>query len=299
MILKELFDKVSFDEVVPYLLPLIGGERRALHNFREAFDLIRLYEPVKGFAEEVFLRHVEPECRPGYMLVRFVDGDPWPNSLAKEVVFEDEETFADADIVANCLYEMTFYGFCEEEHRGIMDELELLWFPKGQSGFKGENLAEKMNKFIDAPQNRMKRMRFARWGRQLKRLEKITTREALLMRMQLAFPMEEISHLMNMEKGHEFSYRSTIADGDERLPYIMKSIREYQQLGKVTDFEKAYFWLHVPMNFPWPEEPWLQFQRELSEYLGLPIRFGIVSKEASCDEIGGFLLLYNEGHGRL
>ena len=133
MTLYDLFHKVSFDEVVPYLLPLLGDHTSVLHNFRESFDLIRLYEPVKGFAEEVFLRHVDPEVRKGEMLVRFVDGDTWPHALAKEVVFEDDEKIADADIVANSLYEMTFYGFSEEEHTGEGDELGLFWKPVAPS----------------------------------------------------------------------------------------------------------------------------------------------------------------------
>lgn len=30
------------------------------------------------------------------------------------------------------------------------------------------------------------------------------------------------------------------------------------------------------------------------EYLSIPIRFGLVEKERSCKEIGGFLLLHNQ-----
>lgn len=30
------------------------------------------------------------------------------------------------------------------------------------------------------------------------------------------------------------------------------------------------------------------------EYLGIPIRFGLVEKGCSCEEIGGFLLLHKQ-----
>ena len=142
--------------------------------------------------------------------------------------------------------------------------------------------------------NRAKRKRIYRQEKSAERLHRLAARDQLMMRMGLAFPKEEIAHIRDMHKGYECFYRSTIADGDERLPYIMKSIKDYQVLNNLKEYEAAYFWLHVPTNFPWPEEPWLAFQRELTEYLGMPIRLGLVATQASCDEVGGFLLLYKQ-----
>ena len=47
MILKELFDRVTFDQLLPYLLPRIEGHEDNIHHFRVAYDLISLYEPIQ------------------------------------------------------------------------------------------------------------------------------------------------------------------------------------------------------------------------------------------------------------
>lgn len=294
MILKDLFDKITFDEIYPYLLPLIPGREDNAHNFREAYDLIRLYEPKKGLVDKLYVEDLGSECTNRRYIIRYVDGAPWPNELAKTVVYEKDGEFNEAQVLATCLWEMTFYGFSEEEITNEGDELGLFWEPEVSLLEAAERMDHKWYENWSVRMNRSKRKRLYRQKRSARRLHKRAMREQLLRRMGLAFPREEIIHLMDMEKGHEYLYRSAIADGDERLPYILKSIKDYQRIGDLDTYEAAYFWLHVPTNFPFPEEPWLAFQRELTDYLGMSIRFGIVQKEASTDEVGGFLLLFKQ-----
>lgn len=45
MKMKELFDKYTFDEILPYLRALEPKRLDAMHEFREAFDLLRHMEP--------------------------------------------------------------------------------------------------------------------------------------------------------------------------------------------------------------------------------------------------------------
>lgn len=294
MTLKELFDKYSFDDLYPFLLGFIRGRENNAHNFREAYDLIKLYEPVKNFADKIYIRDRGAEYGAFRYIIRFVEADPWPFALYREIVYEEEGEHNEVHLLAACLYEMTFYGFCEEEITGQGDELGLFWQPKSPLLKAAEIMDRKCNDNWSMRMNRAKRKRIYRQEKSAERLHRLAARDQLMMRMGLAFPKEEIAHIRDMHKGYECFYRSTIADGDERLPYIMKSIKDYQVLTNLKEYEAAYFWLHVPTNFPWPEEPWLAFQRELTEYLGMPIRFGIVEKEASCDEVGGFLLLYKQ-----
>ena len=97
--------------------------------------------------------------------------------------------------------------------------------------------------------NRSKRKRLFRQEKSAERLHKRAARKQLLMRMGLAFPKEEIAHLMGIKKPRGF-YRSTIADGDERLHFIMKSFKDYQKIGNLNEYDAAYFWMHVPTYFP-------------------------------------------------
>lgn len=292
MTLKELFDKISFDQAYPYLLQMLEGREDNAHNFRETYDLIKLYKPVKNFADKIYIRDRGAEFGGFRYIIRFVEADPWPFSLYRELVYENEGEFNEAHLLAACLNEMTFYGFCEEELTGQEDELGLLWRPKVPQQEAAELLDNKCYENWHHRMNRSKRKRLYRQEQAALKLHAQAEIEQLMIMLEQAFPMEEIVHLRSMKRGYRYFYRSTIADGDERLPYIMKSIRDYQKWGDISEYEAGYFWLHVPTNFPWPEDPWLAFQRELTDFLGLPIRFGVVEKVASCDEVGGFLFLY-------
>jgi hypothetical protein len=42
---------------------------------------------------------------------------PWDESLGMEIVFKDVTGLSDEEIVANCIWEMTYWGFSEEESR--------------------------------------------------------------------------------------------------------------------------------------------------------------------------------------
>ena len=294
MILKELFDRVTFDQLLPYLLPRIEGHEDNIHHFREAYDLISLYRPIQGFATTVWITDDGEVDNAFHIGVRFLDGDTWPHSLAKEVIFEEGVSFNEAEVLAACLWEMTFFGYSEEEITGEGDEIGFSYAPKWRLNAQYESLSKRMDKHgyrWKQKMNRSKRKRNFRQSERLDLLECLAKRETLILRMKEAFPDERLGFLLSIDRGMEYHYRSTLADGNERLPYILKSMTVYQQMDK-SPYEEAYVWAYVPSNFPWPESDWLHFQEEIRQWLGMPVHFGIVFKEMSCDEIGVCLLMF-------
>ena len=67
----------------------IEGHEDNTHHFREAYDLISLYEPIRGSATTVWITDDGEVDNAFHIGVRFLDGDSWPHALAKEVIFEE------------------------------------------------------------------------------------------------------------------------------------------------------------------------------------------------------------------
>ena len=112
MKLKELFDKYTFDEILPYLKVIDPEKPDAMPNFREAFDLLRHIEPSKEDCGKVSLEwsDFEPE-EEKYVEVVHLAGDKWEDALAKEVVVADDLHLCEEEMAAHCLWEITFWGF--------------------------------------------------------------------------------------------------------------------------------------------------------------------------------------------
>ena len=169
MKLKVLFDKVTFDEAYPYLLPLIEGHEDNERNFREAYDLIRSHEPTKGLVDELYIQDRGSEYTDDRYGVRFVDGAPWPNELAKTIVYERDGKLNEAQVPTTCLWEMTFYGFREEETTGSGDKLGLFWEPKVPLLKAAEVMDQKWYMNCGVRRNQSKRKRLYRQKSSVKR----------------------------------------------------------------------------------------------------------------------------------
>ena len=115
MKLKELFDKYTFDEILPYLKAIEPERGDSMYQFREALDLLKRMEPSEEDCGEVRLEWSEDEDEADrYIMVNYLAGDFWEYNLAKEVVMSEELQLNEADMAARCLWEITFYGFGQE-----------------------------------------------------------------------------------------------------------------------------------------------------------------------------------------
>ena len=135
MKLKEIISQSNWQEVAiaivserPYQRPFLEGFRKVFESLMtmdlaeseyqiridrspDVLDPEDAYPEVVGIKEGVDERWALSFC-------------PWAEWLGMEVCTETMEAFSSSQIVANCLHEMTFFGFTEEKIKGHRDELD-------------------------------------------------------------------------------------------------------------------------------------------------------------------------------
>jgi hypothetical protein len=115
MKLKELFDKYTFDEILPYLKVIEPERGDSLYQFREALDLLKRMEPSKDDCGEVRIEWSQDESdKDRYISVHPLEGVCWDVGLAKEVVVAEALQLDEKDVAAHCLWSITFWGFGDE-----------------------------------------------------------------------------------------------------------------------------------------------------------------------------------------
>ena len=125
MILKELINQVEWQDVAIALVSDHPWCRKSLDGYRIIFETLSLMDTVdSGFCIKIELSPDILEPKRLYPdVVGIKDGvderwglsfSPWKEWLGMVVCQDTLDTFSASRIVANCLYDMTFYGFTEE-----------------------------------------------------------------------------------------------------------------------------------------------------------------------------------------
>lgn len=290
MTIDELFKQVPFEEMVPYLIPMIKERNRDLPRFREAYDFLRACDVVTGSAgSAAVMSRINQDLLP----ISGLDSSSWPEALGTEVVCEGEVPMPLPLMAACCLQEMTVFGFNEEDRHGKGDELERFYNPTGEYHRMYISMLRKYANFdyLGCPMNGPKRMRLHRLSCRIGYLHELAERETLILRMHKAFPKDEVNTLIDMEYIQKYEYRSALSTGNGRLDYILQSIRDYQEIDS-TLYDGAFFWVTVPNNHPWSDQKWENFQQELQSHLQLCVKIGIYRLPCQREEITGTLILY-------
>ena len=107
MKLYELLSRVTFDSLVPILNTLIIKENQ-LPYFKMAFDELRMMRPTVN-DELIDVQMTESHI--------YVDGcqDNWVKVLGKNIRSDLQLQITEEVLAANILWEITFFGFSEEE----------------------------------------------------------------------------------------------------------------------------------------------------------------------------------------
>ena len=125
MILKEIINQVKWQDVAIAIVTEYPWCRRSIEGFRGVFETLSLMEPVESEYSIKF------ENRPEILKSKYKHPDvvgvkegvnerwalsfcPWKEWLGMVVCQETIEGFLMSQIVANCLFDMTFFGFTEE-----------------------------------------------------------------------------------------------------------------------------------------------------------------------------------------
>ena len=256
MKLYELLSRVTFDDLVPTLNTLIIKENQ-LPYFKMAFDELRMMAPTINDDD------IDVEMAESYI---YVDGcqDNWANVLGKNIIFDDDLQITVQVLAAHILWEITFFGFSEEEmkanigrdygdeshtpdniYRRKIQEIEDRQWKNYSRGAKWE--ISEGQKFISydivmevfkrrKKRNRAKRMRDARQERQMARLRKLAVREEGICKVVATGCMsrEQVKYIMNVQYGDEHTYSSRTNTSEDRTQYIIGLIDKYSDI----DFSK-------------------------------------------------------------
>ena len=252
MKLYELLSRVSFDGLVPTLNTLITKENQ-LPYFKMAFDELRMMTPTIN--DDI----IDVQLDESYI---YVDGcqDRWSNVLGKNIRLEKELPLTDQVLAAHILWEITFFGFSEEEmkanigsnygdkpklqdniYRRKIQEIEDRQWSNYSRGAKWE--ISEGQKFISydivmevfkrrKKRNRAKRMRDARQERQMVRLRKLAVREEVICKAVATgcISREQVEYIMDIQYGDEHTYCSRAKTPEDRAQYIIGLIDKYSDI---------------------------------------------------------------------
>ena len=219
MTLKELLDCFDFKDIAPIIADMSPECKSALPHYKETFDILRHLTPKERaeIPEDIrqwicpyirFFPRIDPET--GERTAPFgafdCEGDAWDECLSREIVVSDELTLNDNEIVAHCLWSLTFYGFNQHTEEGVEEtfhyvtggrylndnwqnwrnrikhykSVRLFSLKRHAITRKTEhtnpyevaakNLEEKINRHNSSKENRSKRMRKRRQERHFKKL---------------------------------------------------------------------------------------------------------------------------------
>lgn len=172
MSLKEILKKADWKDVANSLLSSHPKERKYLAGYEQVFEGLRQMTPMESDVTLV-IEYIEDDLDPGhfyYDLYGRKEGDdrrwgllftPWPEWMGMEVSEETVSALTPAQIIAHCLYEITFCGFSEaavakerEKTLGIAEDVsdfsETLeeWMPEQEVEISMKSRLMGLNKWL-------------------------------------------------------------------------------------------------------------------------------------------------------
>jgi len=134
---KEIIKKHTFKEVKKKLLQLYPDSKKSIEGYEKVFAILQkkrsrksdveisievFREDEKDFPAEEYIRvsEVRKRDRESYA----IEYTPWSEWLGMEIENQTYSHFIDVDIIAHCLWEMTWSGFKEIQIQKQIKEFE-------------------------------------------------------------------------------------------------------------------------------------------------------------------------------
>ena len=314
MKLKELFDKYTFDDIVPYLKEIITDNPSSLPDFRMAFDELRMMKPSDEDCGDILIK--EFLDNDGNILANPVCwnlGYSWDECLAKRVVIDNDYPLDGRYVLAGCLWEMTFYGFSNMPDEEVEICFSIPKKPKNKYDkalyklqlshwkhttprryrWKGHPLCTDIDYHERENKNRSKRKRDYRVECREKYLEMHSQRENFILKLTHcgAFQREDVDYLHQVDEGQYFPYDSRTRDVSKRIDYILESINKYQDVD-FSPYNDAIICLRASSEYPVTEAEKEKLLAGLPERLkAIPIKIGLGTKETMKQEVEMMLFL--------
>ena len=134
MTLKEIINKTDFMELWKYLISMYSDQDSDEHmsTYHAMFEKLKAMEPVCSKSNmKIYLQSFREDDDTDWAVdgikegvVYAIDGTPWNEWLGMEIEIDSSNSLQPYEIVAHCLWEMSFYSFDEEKTKAIFDDLE-------------------------------------------------------------------------------------------------------------------------------------------------------------------------------
>ena len=111
MTFKELLDKYQFDEIVPEIRKVWG--HKDISGMKMAFDCLKSLTPNPG--EGCIDIMIAGDESDSYVRVMGLSEDRWEKGLTKQLNVYGDITISEKELLAQCLWEITYYGFTPRE----------------------------------------------------------------------------------------------------------------------------------------------------------------------------------------
>ena len=317
MKLKELFDRYTFDDILPYLKAIEPERGDSMYQFREALDLLKHMEPSKENCGKVRIEWYEDEYETdGYVSVDDLENVCWDAGLAKEVVVDENLKLDEKDVAAHCLWSITFWGF--EDEPDPEDGGPFNYPPKQRNKYDEalyrirlshwKHTTPRRYRWKDHPlctdveycrrrwncsKNRSKRKRDYRVECRENYLKRRSQRENFILKLARcgAFLREDVEYLHQVVEGLYYPYDSRTWDVSRRIDYILESINKYQDVD-FSQYNDAIICLRASSECPVTEAEKEKLLAGLPESLkAMPIKIGLGTKESMKQEVEMLLFL--------
>ena len=269
MTLRELVETCNFKDLHPILLQLCDGYEGNIPYYKVIFDglrfrkfipsndIIRIQKDDEFSTEDKILYHVNMFCPDEQKTYGFCGMRD--ENLSMEVVLNEGISLSNAEIVANCIWEMTFHGFTDEEIQeriyGKVEDTEEFrmakvlinkkrLFNKPVSVIKfnhitipencqtiPENVIRQVNEALckERAMNGPKRKRMRRWEKRIEYLERRSKIKLDVRRLvkNTDFDENDVSYLFDTHLMCKHSFTSCAENIYARAPYMTELICDY------------------------------------------------------------------------
>ncbi len=254
MKLKELLQKVPFDNIVPHIIAFEPKHTTQIPYYKEAYDIL-LHTEAAETEERIIAEWVRDEeelCGEApYIFIGNCEGDYWTTNLGKEIVLGEDVELSDEELAGRCLWSLTFYGcrpgdkyFDGEPRNRYQDEADKLSNKRFDNYARTKNgLSPKSNTPYALSweewdiynrrkrhRNRMKRMRDHRQDMRIEKLERMAKVERAVQRILSAtdtIKREQITYLFDTQLIQEQDPHSRVYDRTRRMDYLWEILTKY------------------------------------------------------------------------
>ena len=265
MTLRELVETCTFEDLIPVLVQLCGGHKYSLPDFKILYDGLRFREVIpsndkimiqKGDSstEDDVWYHVNMFCTDeqetyGFCGIR-------DEKLSMEVVLDEGISLSNAEIVANCIHEMTILGFNDREIRGniegIIEDTEefrmanalnyktcLFKYPVSAKQYDRKIIPENVGRQFgiiheecfgkERAMNGPKRKRMRRWEKRIKYLQRRSKIKLIVKHLvnNTDFEENDVNYLFDTQRIYERSFVSCADNILTRAFYLAELISDY------------------------------------------------------------------------